>query len=441
MFKENHGTEGPNVEVLQLRNKMLSPFCPEPTRDNIYIIVKGGRRVGKSQFDPSSLAQLILCEHTLSIVFIAAADTFSSDHIIKTLSGIMARRDREGISLLVPYVVAPVSDSREDGFARSLVIESKYCSAMIAQKYTGDFARLSYELVYAYLNSDNSNNLKVFQVGKNLSCVEPVEKLYRKEFKDSAILIPHKGPLYMLRRCLRHLSDIKIPTTVRIFFDDTSYKKIAVDEFNRVQAKVSLSFNRPLNSGPYLGRHFSILKTDKKYIFFQDSDDISLKSRYFRQISELKQRGLDMVGSHELRIDQFKKSIVLVRFPEDVNYAFSKRAHNPLFHPTSLITKSAYLKTGGFSTNLKFGYDLQLAMRANFLIKMGNVDDFLYIRFRRQHSLTTSKKTEIGTSLRSFLWWRWRIEMRLVAENKLDLKKSSLWIQKHEFAFKMIEIP
>jgi glycosyltransferase involved in cell wall biosynthesis len=198
--------------------------------------------------------------------------------------------------------------------------------------------------------------------------------------------------------------------------------------------------NSPGNVGPYCARHYSIINSSKDYIFFQDSDDIPVNTRFAKQIKEMERRNLDMVGSHELRIDQFERQIAIIRYPLDVSEALKHGSFHPLFHPTALISKDAYIRTGGFSTNLRFGYDSQFLIRSHFYLNSGNIDDFLYLRFKRPNSLTTNPKTKLGSNLRIFLLWRWRTEFKLVKENKLQLQDSSLSVQKHSFDYSMIAV-
>lgn len=142
-----------------------------------------------------------------------------------------------------------------------------------------------------------------------------------------------------------------------------------------------------------------------------------------------------MLGSHELRIDEFVKKILIIRFPLNVNEALSNYIFHPLLHSTSIVTKSAYLKTGGYSTEGEFGFDSQFLLRSHFFLKVGNIDEFLYIRYKRPNSLTTNKNTMIGSDRRSFLAWRWMVDFKLVSLGKLNLEDSSLKAKAHPYKY------
>ncbi len=371
------------------------------------------------------------------ILFIAREDAFSSLKVRESLKSILGNKERPEIMLLTPYLPPPVQSAREDGKVQSFIIKREKLNFPFAVKHIEKYDKLIYYIVYEYLNTPDGDNIEVVQVDK------PCDNSHKKKQKNhhlinnSMLLIPHKGTVKLLKRCISHLSKTPlIPGQTTICFDDKGYKKPI--EYN-INSHIDLFFNSPLGVGPYLARHYSIVNSEKKYVFFQDSDDISVRSRFKKQLNELKRRDLDMIGSHELRIDQMARCIMVVRFPIDVNKALENNGIHPLFHPTSMISRSGYLKTKGFSTNLKFSYDLQFLMRAFFFLKIGNIDEFLYIRFKRQNSLITHHKTGLNTPIRSFLLWRWMVDLKLIKENKLDLEDSSLSLQKHEFNYQLLK--
>lgn len=376
----------------------------------------------------------------MKILFVSLRDKFDNNDLIEAIKANHYSDDTNQISVIIPYRTPPETDSREDEKVNSFIINPLQTNPNQIFKHIKEFSKLIYFITFKSLNNCRSDNLNVIQIGKEQKADYTLKEQCNDKLNKSLLLIPHAGNTQLLKRCLRHLKNKVVPTKIRICFDDKSYKKNLLEDIKNINASILCTTNKPTKVGPYLGRHYSIVAEDKEYVFFQDSDDISMKSRFEKLLAELHLRNLDMVGSHELRIDQLKKYIGVIRFPLDVNFAFENRAFHPLFHPTALIKKSAYMKTGGFSTDLRYGYDLQLTMRSHFILKMGNIDDFLYLRFKRPGSLTTAKKTGMGTSLRSLLWWRWRIEMRLVREGKLNLKDSILNVQKHKFEYEMVVV-
>ena len=106
----------------------------------------------------------------------------------------------------------------------------------------------------------------------------------------------------------------------------------------------------------------------------------------------------DMVGSHELRLEERVRQVMGLRFPEDINAALQRRAHDVhvFLHPTTAIRVAALRAVGGFSTARPFAADIQFLLRAHFSLRCRNLDDFLYLRRKRPGSLTTSPGTGHG---------------------------------------------
>ena len=387
------------------------------------------------------ISKRVLEKETKGIVFIAAEDSLDFDELTPIVQQLYKDKHPDGIALFIPYKLPPMLSQRDDGCVRSFLISPAWLRQDVLSSYFPDFKKLAYNLLFPYLNSARSKNIDIFQVGKasaedNFTGTGDAQLL-----KRSLLIIPHTGSLALLKRCLLHVNQApSLPGAINICFDDNGYQKFNADRFDRISNLLKVYANNPCKVGPYPGRHYSITDTSMEYIFFQDSDDIPVNARFEKQIVEMEKRDLDMVGSHELRIDQFEQQIMIFRYPLGVTEALAQGAFHPLFHPTALISKSAYLRTGGFSTDRRFGYDSQFLMRSHFYLRSGNIDDFLYIRFKRPNSLTTNAKTKLGSDLRTFLLWRWITEFRLVKENKLDLQDSSLSVQKHQFDYNMIDV-
>jgi hypothetical protein len=422
------------TEIIDLSVDFSTPMIIVVSDSNEFLAGQTEEESLKAFFDYASAKG-----ESFDVVFVSGMKGFPENIFKQVLKEIWDTGRHRDLTLLVPYISPPVNDYREDGPVRSFIASSTLFTYDLLQRSGKDFSKLLYYVANSYLNSGNSHNIDIIQVGKPRT-YNPISTGRSDDMlKKSLLLIPHKGALSLLGRCMGHLNKIEsLPGQINICFDDNGIKKFSKDDYPAIGANVKLYLNDPIGSGPYLARHYSIEATDKEYIFFQDSDDIPTTDRFAIQLEEMRSRGLDMIGSHELRVDQFARCLLMIRFPLDANTAFESYAYQPLFHPTALITRSAYMQTKGFSTDQKFGYDLQLTMRAKYLLKIGNTDDFLYIRFKRQGSLTTHKKTRIGSELRSFLWWRWRVDMRLVDEGKLGLEDSSLSRQDHKFPFRMI---
>ncbi|WP_348053065.1 hypothetical protein [Mucilaginibacter sp.] len=375
------------------------------------------------------------------VIFLSSFDDYVPDIIIKTLTSILEKSSINPLSLLIPYITPPGVKFRVDGTIQSFLISSELFALLSKHKRLISFERLAYDLTYDYLNNSLSKNLDVRQIGAQENVIN-ASKRNQKCLNEALLVIPHKGSLKLLNRTLHHLNvSNSLPKTINICFDEKkSCNNFCVNRHTVLENKLSCYINDPTQVGPYLARHYSIIESDSRYIFFQDSDDISINSRFEKQIEELTKRKLDLIGSHEIRIDQFSKSIKIIRYPTNLAKDWIEHSFHPLFHPTSLITKAAYVKSGGFSTDRKFGNDTQFLLRAYFSLRIGNVDDFLYIRFKRPNSLTTSKKTGLGSRTRLFLNWIWRNEIPLIIKGHLKLQDSSLGLKTHNYSYKLTKI-
>jgi hypothetical protein len=388
-------------------------------------------------------------ETTTKIWFISGEDRFGMKALNAVVRDIYTNTPDRHFNLLIPYKEPPCAieeesdipkyNQRMDGFVNSFMISPRYFDMAVCLQYFQNWARLAYELLSAYLNSPESNNIKIFQVGKKQEENQPIT-CDTHLLERSLMIIPHKDSLDLLTRCLHHLNQVEhLPGAINLCFDDNGYTQLNPGNFPNLKDRIKIHFNNPQNVGPYPPRHYSILNTSKDYIFFQDSDDIPVADRFVKQLAALQKRGVDMIGSHELRIDEFEKVLHIIRYPLDVSASLAAQCFHPLYHPTAIISKNAYLKTGGFSTNLRFGYDSQFLLRSHFFLKIENIDDFLYLRFKRPNSLTTDPKTSLGSTLRIFLIERWFTDFRLVLENKLNVEDSSLGVMKHQFDYTLSE--
>lgn len=389
--------------------------------------------IGTGEFVPYLLEQANI-DNPETFIFLSADDQFQPAIVLAEIHKALHEGLHNQLTLLIPYKEPPVFGHREDGKVASFIVSNSVLNATDYNKAKGRFWRLAYYTVNKHLNAATSGNVEIVQVNRPPT----VEYEDQQElFREAMMVMPHKGSVKLLNRSLHHIRQMPVlPSEIGICFDDLSYKKAN----NLFLQQCTRYVNKPLNVGPYLPRHYSIRQSDKEYIFFHDSDDISVKQRFVRQMNELKARELDLIGSHELRIDQFAKCLLLIRFPLDVNKSLSEGYCHPLFHPTSLITRRAYLKTQGFSTNQRFAYDTQFLIRAYFFLKIGNVDDFLYLRFKRANSLTTSGETKLGNEIRMFLLWRWALDFRLILQKKLRFEDSSLTVQEHEFDYELLKL-
>lgn len=239
-------------------------------------------------------------------------------------------------------------------------------------------------------------------------------------------VIPHKGALAELAACLWYVRHLEGPKgRVQVYFDEelTAEHAALMQRFNEVRyAAIS-----PPGLGPYVARqHLAESVEDDAVIVFQDSDDVPVASRLPSLLAHMAASGAELVGSHELRLDMMAKKVVAVRYPLDVNGALRYWTSHSQLHPTTLVTRAALRRAGGFSTVRRFGADSQFLLRAYFSLKIENVDEFLYIRRIRPDSLTMAPDTALGSPERLRLLHAWSQDFGDVKLGRLTLAASSL---------------
>ncbi|MGK0364317.1 MAG: hypothetical protein ACI85O_001374 [Saprospiraceae bacterium] len=243
--------------------------------------------------------------------------------------------------------------------------------------------------------------------------------------QSTEIIMPHRGNTDDLETALWYLEKQKIkPKKVSVCFDENvTERHFEIADENQ---NVRFFVNYPAGVGPYPSRDVLARTTAEEVILFHDSDDVSTSDRTSTLMQFLNDENLDAAGSHELRIDKIEKKITAVRYPLKVIDAIGKEGKFSIFFPTTAIKTTAYLKTGGLSTVRKHSSDSQFYKRAYFFLNMENVDEFLYIRVKRENSLTTEKATALGSPIRERLREQWENDFIRVQNQNINLLDSTL---------------
>ncbi len=243
-------------------------------------------------------------------------------------------------------------------------------------------------------------------------------------------LIPHRGDAAHLHTCLQQVErDAGTHDSIWVCLDELPTTAHA----DLLHHHPAVHFWRlsPAGMGPYVARHILGQAAPTRFLLFQDSDDVPVAGRRNALVSEMLRSGADMIGSHELRVDERHGEVVAVRFPNDANAALETAVEHPLFHPTSLIRVEALRRAGGFSTAYRFGADLQFLLRAHFTMRLRNCDEFLYLRRKHQGSLTTSPGIGLGEAQRVQQAEQWKEDFVRVRDGRLALAASSLIVKPH----------
>jgi hypothetical protein len=241
---------------------------------------------------------------------------------------------------------------------------------------------------------------------------------------QAAVVLPHRGPAHLLAGALRTAARVWGRPRVLVGLDSrdvSAYRALAGRD-----RRITFLRSDPAPLGPYAVRHALALHAREPHLLFQDSDDASCSDRLEALLRALRGTGASMVGSHELRLDELTRRVTATRFPLDAGAAMRARPHHPLLLPTALLRRDAYFDVGGFSTDRAFAYDTQFVFRSSFSLGLRNVDEFLYVRRRREGSLTTSPATGLGMPARVALLADWTRDYHAVAAGALPLERSSL---------------
>ncbi|MFK7983621.1 MAG: glycosyltransferase family A protein [Saprospiraceae bacterium] len=282
---------------------------------------------------------------------------------------------------------------------------------------------LCYDFMLKALNIENSlEQIIVHQIGHP----NPLIFEQRKSSRSTEVIMPHRGDSKDLLTALWYLEKQNVlARKVSVCFDEfVSAHHFKIADNNQ---QVRFFVNYPVGVGPYPSRDVLARATEEDVIVFHDSDDISTSNRISTLTHVLKNEKYDAVGSHELRINKIEKKLEAVRFPLEVMEKMVEQKKNYcMFFPSTGIKKSAYLKSGGLSTLRKHSSDSQFYRRAYFFLNLKNIDEFLYIRVKRENSLTTANKTYLGSPVRERLRNQWENDFIKIYNQNISLNESTL---------------
>lgn len=343
-------------------------------------------------------------------VILSVVDDACRDLVVQAVK--LVCKKRAGLVVLVPPASAPEVTGRIDGPVTSFVARWSAAKAYISDMPIG--GQSCFRILKAACAGANS--------------LMPVSVLHRadklqvssRQTTSVHVVIPHVGSEVHLTLSLCNLEGAG---RVTVCYDGK--EPPAQRKQQALQKGLELWWS-PINVGPYVIRHHFADTSQQRYIAFQDSDDISCPGRLVLLRSVLAAGEADVVGSHELRLDELSEQVVAVRYPLDVNGAMSERARNAMLFPTTMLTSSFYKRIGGLSDDLRFALDTQFILRAACLGRLRNVDEFLYIRRIREGSLTTDAKTGMQNALRAQLDRLWKETYLSVLHNGVSVGASAL---------------
>lgn len=218
-------------------------------------------------------------------------------------------------------------------------------------------------------------------------------------------LVPYWRCEPWLSRCLDSLCQQTHRLTHIVVIDDAS-KQPPTSIVQAVSAQHSTPITLLQSSvrvGPYNLVQSVVDRTNYTAYLFQDADDWSSCDRLETLLQTAKANHAELVGSQEIRLTEPEGHLQGIGYPLDVNRALEEKPGHALLHPTSLVTRSAIVRLGGFATGLRFGADSEFLLRARWRVRAVNSDRFCYFRRKRPHSLTTAPTTGLASPVRTAL--------------------------------------
>ena len=149
----------------------------------------------------------------------------------------------------------------------------------------------------------------------------------------------------------------------------TTLTKFALDDkrIKIITNKNQLGLTRSLNKG--------LKEVETPYIARMDADDISLPTRFEKQLQFFKDHSdIAFLGTAAYLIDDQEKQLGLKRHPSDHDHIRQSALHFcPFIHPTWMFKRSIIRQIGDYNQDFPFAQDYELALRIIFKFKTANL--------------------------------------------------------------------
>ena len=321
---------------------------------------------------------------------------------------------------LVPRGAAPTIDSSYGN-----PVTSFFCSSEVFARFAAlGIDCWSQTLCFAVLRAIARQDIEV-----DCLLVRQVPFLWRpvngRQATAKSLLMPHRGEAAHLRAALAFAGkSAGNSLKIRVGLDVGECGEYTA--FPAEYPGVEFVKFSPAPVGPYVIRQELAENSTEPLLALQDSDDLSCYDRFQVQSDALAEMGCDIVGSHELCLDEMRGVVQPVRFPLDGSAALALCANHALLHGTLMTYRSVFFDLGGLSTDLIIANDTQFLLRAHFNSSIRNVDEFLYLRRRHAASLTNTPETIFDNPLRRRLSSMWTQDFNAIKRGELKIEDSSL---------------
>jgi hypothetical protein len=324
------------------------------------------------------------------------------------------------VVVLMPWQEPPDRYQRIDGAVRSFVCSPAVFDELLAIDPECPDEELCFSLLEAMMNG----NIAVDRVLVR-QLPYPEHAVQRKvDPIPASLIMAHRGRLGYLRTSLDFLSKANgLDLRIRVGLDgeapngyDALAERFPATEFYRLLPAL----------GPYVIRQELAMRSSEPLLAFHDSDDISCADRFSALRAEMLRTTCELIGCHELRVDEITREVLPIRFPLDATEGLRRCYGHALLHPTSMVTREGFLAAGGFSTNFAISCDMQFLLRCYFKLRIRNADGFFYIRRRHPAALTVAPDTNMDAPIRVYLNKCWEKNFEAVKHGQIPLEQSAL---------------
>jgi hypothetical protein len=325
------------------------------------------------------------------------------------------------VVVLVPWQASPDRYQRIDGTVSSFACTPAIHDDLLAIDPSCPPDQLCFSLLEAMLNGDIAVDRVVV---RQLPYPEHFSNR-RVDPVPSSLIMAHRGRPGHLQTSLHYLSKANgLDVRVRIGLDGEEPGDY--DALAQRYPRVEFYNLQPLPLGPYVIRQELALRSSEPLLAFHDSDDISCTDRFSALYTEMRRTQTELIGCHELRVDEINREVSAIRFPLDATEGLRRCYGHALLHPTSMVTREGFLEAGGFSTTFAISSDTQFLLRCYFKLRIRNVDGFFYIRRRHPAALTVAPDTNMDAPMRVYLTQCWEKNFEAVKRRKIALDQSAL---------------
>jgi hypothetical protein len=328
---------------------------------------------------------------------------------------------QSALIFLLPWQTPPETHMRDDGPVYSFACSASLLRSLAEERDNSSIARLSFEILSAVADG-------VVHVDKLLVRHFPRPEAPRPspaEPPSTAVIMAHRGKPTHLAAALRYLQKAAGgEMNIRVGLDVDEPR--GYEDLILVHPAIEFYCTRPAALGPYVIRDELTGRSCEPLFLFHDSDDLSCSDRFPVLYTAMIATGCDLIGSHELKLDEMCCEVRAFRFPLDVSGALLREIAHPLQHPTSMIKRDAFRRAGGFSTDRRISNDTQFLLRAHFSMRIRNADAFVYVRRKHEAALTEAPDTGMHMPIRRWLKQTWSADFRAVKNGELQLNDSSL---------------